>query len=135
MCFRTIFLTHFQLTECYNFVHNSMPHTHPSLILIGRDSSDCWYTYTRSNKKFNALKLVLLKLIKMATYVAPRAEEQKPSCVLHHTKRHMMSINLEKTCYASVFLLEQLSWKHMYRFHTGFHGSSVYIFLHGKRLP
>ena len=32
---RTVFLTHFQLTECYNFVHNSTLYTHPSLILIG----------------------------------------------------------------------------------------------------
>ena len=39
--FRTIFLTHFRLTECCNFVHNSTPHTHPSPILIGRGSSDC----------------------------------------------------------------------------------------------
>ena len=64
-----------------------------------------WYTYTRSNIKLNAIKLVLLKLIKMTTnaeYVAPRAEEQKQSCVLHLTKRHMTSINLENTCYASV---------------------------------
>ena len=38
-----------------------------------------WYTYTCSNIKLKALKLVLLKLITMTTnaeYVAPRAEEQ-----------------------------------------------------------
>ena len=73
-----------------------------------------WSTYTCSNIKMNAIKLVLLKLIKMTTnakYVTPRAEglnsasKQKPTCVLHLTKRHMISINLEKTCYASVFIL------------------------------
>ena len=37
---RTIFLTHFRLTECSYFVHNSTPYTHPSPILIGRGSSD-----------------------------------------------------------------------------------------------
>ena len=71
-----------------------------------------WYTYTCSNIKLNAIKLVLLKLIKMTTnakYVAPRAEDlnsafnQKPTLVLHLTKRHMISINLEKTCNASGF--------------------------------
>ena len=64
------------------------------------------FTYTCSNIKLNAIKIVLLKLIKMTTnaeYVAPHAEKQKPTCVLHLTKRHMISINLEKTCYASVF--------------------------------
>ena len=39
-----------------------------------------WYTYTCSNIKLNAIKLVLLKLIEMTTnaeYVAPSAEELK----------------------------------------------------------
>ena len=70
-----------------------------------------WWAYTCSNIKLNAIKLVLLKLIKKNTnaeYVASRTEElnstskQKPTCALHLTKRHMISINPEKTCYARV---------------------------------
>ena len=61
-----------------------------------------WYTYACSDIKLNAIKLVLLKLIKMTTdaeYVATCAEElkstfkQKPTCVLHLTKRHNHDIN------------------------------------------
>ena len=72
-----------------------------------------WYY---SNIKLNAIKLVLFKLIKMTTnteYVEPvlknlnSTSKQKPTSVLHLTKRHMISIDwlrLEKTYYASFFI-------------------------------
>ena len=73
-----------------------------------------WYTYTCSNIKLNGMiKLVLLKLRKMTTnaeYVVAvlknlkTTSTQERTCVLHLTERHMISINLEKICYASVFL-------------------------------
>ena len=60
-----------------------------------------WYTYACSNIKSNAIKLVLLKLIKMTTeaeYVAPRAEElnatSKQSTILQ-SDIIMISINLD----------------------------------------
>ena len=68
-----------------------------------------WYTYTCSNIKLNdMIKLVLLKLIKMtanAEYVEPvlknlnSTSKQKPTCVLHLTKRHISRKHAMRACF------------------------------------
>ena len=77
-CYRTIFLTHFQLTECCNFVHNSMLFTHPKPDFVWAEIVLIVYSHSIRS---NLWHLIAQKLVFVMVLTAVSAGEPSSNFV------------------------------------------------------